>query len=131
MEWHGDGTCRLRSSGRVVYRDGRVHARIVGSASVLQSVVADLPPSVDVEIHAVGEYDASRESPVSTLSDRQREAILAALELGYYDQPRNATHEGVSERLDCAPNTASEHLQKGEAKLLKTALRSGLDAVSE
>ncbi|WP_458209089.1 helix-turn-helix domain-containing protein [Haladaptatus sp. NG-SE-30] len=108
----------------VVYRDGQVHARIVGTASELQSMVAELPPSIDVEIHAVGEYDVDRESPSSKLSERQREAVLTALELGYYDQPRKATHEDVGERLGCAPNTASEHLQKGEAKLLKTVLRS-------
>ncbi len=71
-------------------------------------MVADLPPSVDVDIHAVGESDVGRESPVSTLSERQREAVLAALELGYYDHPRRATHEDVAERLGSAPNTSKK-----------------------
>lgn len=57
-------------------------------------------------------------NPATTLSERQREALRAALELGYYDTPREATHADVAAELDCAPNTASEHLQKGEAKLV-------------
>jgi predicted DNA binding protein len=46
--------------------------------------------------------------------------------LGYYETPREATHEDVAAELECAPNTATEHLQKGEAKLVA----SGLDAFS-
>lgn len=112
----------------VVYRDGQVHARIVGDSSALQSMVADLPASIDVDVHSIGEYDTSRASPASRLSDRQREAVLTAFELGYYDHPRGATHADVAEEMGCAPNTASEHLQKAEAKLLEAVLESELDA---
>lgn len=114
----------------VVYRDWRVHASIIGDSSALQSLVADLPPGIDVQIHSIGEYDTSRQSPATRLSDRQREAVLTAFELGYYDHPRGATHSDVAERMDCAPNTASEHLQKAEAKLLEAALEPELRARS-
>jgi predicted DNA binding protein len=56
------------------------------------------------------------------LSDRQREALEVAVELGYYDTPREATHTDIAAELDCAPNTASDHLQKGEAKLVRAGL---------
>lgn len=105
----------------IVYRDGQVHARIVGSAAVLQTVFDDLPSEMDVEVVTVGDFDRQREAPLSTLSDRQREALLVAFDLGYYEQPRRSTHEDVAARLDCAPNTASEHLQKAEAKLVRAA----------
>lgn len=105
----------------IVYRDGQVHARIVGSAAVLQTVFDDLPSEMDVEVVTVGDFDRHREVPLSTLSDRQREALLVAFDLGYYEQPRRSTHEDVAARLDCAPNTASEHLQKAEAKLVRAA----------
>ncbi|MFC6975764.1 helix-turn-helix domain-containing protein [Halomicroarcula sp. GCM10025709] len=52
------------------------------------------------------------------LSDRQREAVEAALSLGYYDIPRTATHEAVADALDCAPSTAAEHLRKAESRVL-------------
>ncbi|KZN26472.1 DNA-binding protein [Haladaptatus sp. R4] len=108
----------------LLYRDGRVHARIVGSAAVLQRAVDEFPAEIALEISAIGEFDRSRETPLSGLSDRQREALLAAFDLGYYEQPRRATHEDVAARLDCAPNTASEHLQKAEIKLVTAVLQS-------
>lgn len=56
------------------------------------------------------------------LSERQREAVTVAMELGYYEQPREATHEEIAAELGCAPNTASEHLQKAEAKLVEAGI---------
>ncbi|MFB6270785.1 MAG: helix-turn-helix domain-containing protein, partial [Halobacterium sp.] len=53
----------------------------------------------------------------------QREAVEAALELGYYDDPRAATQADVADRLDCAASTAGDHLRKAEAKLV----RAGMD----
>ncbi|MFB6352880.1 MAG: helix-turn-helix domain-containing protein [Halobacteriales archaeon] len=106
----------------VVYRDGTVRATLVGESAVLQSALDAFPPAVTVAVTEVGEFgtDGAR----TLLSDRQREAVEAGLELGYYDVPRGATHRDVAERLGCAPSTASEHLQKAEAKLV----RAGMDA---
>ncbi|WP_255152618.1 helix-turn-helix domain-containing protein [Halorarius halobius] len=53
---------------------------------------------------------------------RQREALQVAVALGYYDTPREATHADIAEELGCAPNTASDHLQNGEAKLVRAEL---------
>ncbi len=53
---------------------------------------------------------------------RQRAAVRAAVDLGYYDQPRRATHGDVAERLGCAASTASEYLRKAEAKLVRAAM---------
>lgn len=107
----------------VVYRNGQVHARIVGGSSTLQKAVDEIPSEVDIEIVSVGDFDRSRDTPVSKLSDRQREAVFAALDLGYYDRPRRSTHEDIADRLGCEPNTASEHLQKAESKILNEVLQ--------
>ena len=110
----------------LVYRDGGVDARLVGDAPVLQTVVDRLPDTVETEIRRIGGEGAMPLSaaPEQSLSRRQREALEAALALGYYDRPRQATHEDVAERLGCAPSTASEHLQKAEAKLVRAVLSS-------
>ncbi|MFC6874642.1 helix-turn-helix domain-containing protein [Halobellus marinus] len=67
-------------------------------------------------------YRSADVNPATTLSDRQQEALQTAVELGYYDTPREDTHADVADELGCAPNTASEHLQKGEAKLVRGRL---------
>lgn len=105
----------------VVYRDGSASIELVGSDATLQAAVERLPSTVRVDIEWIGEF-TDGESPGSILSDRQREAVLAGLELGYYETPRRATHEDVAERLGCAPSTASEHLNRAESKLVKATL---------
>jgi hypothetical protein len=51
-------------------------------------------------------------------ADRQREAITAASEVGYYDVPRTGSVAEVADRLGCAKSTASNHLRKAEARLV-------------
>jgi predicted DNA binding protein len=106
----------------LVYRDGRIHGHIVGAPATLQSTIDSLPESVSVQIDAIQQFPSADVNPATTLSDRQQEALEVALELGYYDTPREATHTDIAAELDCAPNTASDHLQKGEAKLVRAGL---------
>ncbi len=108
----------------VVYRDGRAQGRLVGEDDILQTVVDRLPERVETDIREIGPTGSVplTEARASSLSERQHEAVQAALDLGYYDHPRRATHEDIAERLGCAPSTASEHLQKAEATLVRAAL---------
>lgn len=106
----------------VVYRDGSVQAELVGPTNVLQAAIDDLPGGIRPNITQVGEYNTDRESFASSLSDRQREAVETGLSLGYYEIPRQATHEDIAAHMGCASNTASEHLQKAEAKLIAAVM---------
>lgn len=103
----------------IVYRDGAGHVELVGTDAALQGVVAGLPPFVEVSVEEVGPFDDAPDSVLATLSERQREALLAAVDLGYYHSPRRATHADVAAALSCAESTASEHLQKAESKLVR------------
>ena len=106
----------------VRYRDGSADVRIVGPPAALQTILEAVPAPVSLAIQEVGEFDTRRETPISALSDRQREALLAAADLGYYDHPRRATHADIADRLDCAPNTVCDHLQKAEKTVMAAVL---------
>ncbi|MCU4717326.1 helix-turn-helix domain-containing protein [Halapricum hydrolyticum] len=106
----------------VVYRDGSVTARLVGESEVLQSVLRSMPSIVEIDVRAIGEHAGGRTDPLAALSERQREVLEVALEMGYFQQPRRVTHADVAERLGCASSTVSEHLQKAQAKLVRAAV---------
>jgi predicted DNA binding protein len=108
----------------LVYRDGQITGHIVGDPDILQTTIDRTPAAVSVQIDEIRQFHGTRAEPTSALSERQREALEAALEFGYRDTSRDATHEDIADELGCAPNTASQHLQKGEAKLV----RAGPDA---
>ena len=61
----------------------------------------------------LGQYD---------LTMAQRDALVKALELGYFGVPRQAKLEDVAEELDLSPNAVSERIRRGEANLFRSAL---------
>lgn len=63
-------------------------------------------------------WPALRES----LTPRQREAIEAASEAGYYEWPRETTAEALADDMDVTPPTFSEHLRCAEQKLVQLLL---------
>lgn len=104
---------------------GETRLGFVGSAGDVQGVLDDIPAEVDVRVETVGEYDRGLSPSAGVLTDRQREAIAAAADVGYYEVPREGTVEDVAAELDCAPSTASDHLRKAEARLVGQALDTG------
>jgi predicted DNA binding protein len=106
----------------IVYRAGDMHFRVVGDPAALQNALDEAPDGVDVRVEEIGPFHGGPERPATGLSERQRDAVAVALELGYYDRPRTATHDDVADELGCAPPTASEHLQKAESKILQAVM---------
>lgn len=102
--------------------DGSYTFALVGRDADLQAAIDDVPAGVRVEVDAVGGSRVAPDSVVGRLSDRQRDALEAAADLGYYASPRAATTAAVAGRLDCAPLTAAEHLRKAEATLVRALL---------
>ena len=102
--------------------DGGVSYSVFGPSSAIQSALEEIPEPITVSVTEIGSLAAVPGALETTLSDRQREAIQAAVELGYYDIPRTATQEDIASAIGCAPPTAAEHLQKAESKLLRSVV---------
>lgn len=98
--------------------DGSVRVSIIGADEVVQRAIDDVPDGVRLELEQLSDYDPELRELSSLLTPRQREILDAAVELGYYEVPRSATHEDVAERLDLSTTTVGEHLRKIESRLL-------------
>lgn len=101
--------------------DGSMEVTLVGPEEALQQRFEQSEPDptgYEFEIIETGPYHPDLDDVYVSLTERQREVLDAALELGYYDSPRRATHEDVAAAVDAAPSTVSEHLQKIEARVL-------------
>lgn len=59
------------------------------------------------------------------VTDRQTEALLVALEEGYFDVPRSTTLSAVADELGISDQALSARLRRGQANLLRTTLREG------
>ncbi len=52
-----------------------------------------------------------------TLPQEQRQALVAAVESGYYETPRQTTLDELADKLDCPRSTLSYRLRRAEATL--------------
>jgi len=98
--------------------DGPVTFSVFGPGDQIQAAIESVPDPVAVTVEEITGLQAIPHTVPSALSDRQREAVEAALAVGYYDVPRRGSQADVAERLGCASSTAAEHLRKAESKVL-------------
>jgi predicted DNA binding protein len=101
--------------------DGTVTITLVGPSGTIQDAL-DAAPEAVVDVREVGSYHARRIGGRSDLTDRQTEAVGAAVELGYYEDPRAASVADVGEAIGCAPGTAAEHLRRAERTVMAGAV---------
>ncbi len=106
----------------VCHDDGSSTFTLVGTEADIQAAIDGVPPGVDVTVERIGGERVTPDSAVGQLSARQREAVEAAIAVGYYAVPREGTVEDVAAELDCATATAAEHLRKAEATVFRALL---------
>ncbi|GAB3322653.1 bacterio-opsin activator [Haloplanus rallus] len=108
--------------------DGTTRVTLVGTPADIDAAVEALPAGMRATVESVGPYRRRAGPSGPRLTDRQREAVAAAVDCGYYDSPREGTVADVAAALDVAPGTAAEHLRKAEATLMRRAVGGATDA---
>lgn len=104
------------------YTNGQVKMTLIGTHDDLKRAVEEIPDGIKTDVKRISEYNQRAESIASLLSGRQYEAVMAGIETGYYNVPREATKDDIAEKLGCSPSTASEHLRKAETRIILSLL---------
>lgn len=91
---------------------------LVGSQETISNTIreyesADVSPALE----KLGSYEGP-EQPLDDLTDRQREVLRTAYDMGYYEVPREVTTDDVAADLNVDSSTVTEHLQRAERNLL-------------
>ena len=113
----------------VLYTGGWEWYRVVAfSERDLRNLFKDLDKDCNVEImskRAISDESVRETFPVSTatllgkLTSRQLQALVLALDNGYYNIPRTATAGEIAQRLRVPRTSFVDHLRKGENKVLQ------------
>lgn len=75
--------------------------------------------------------DATTEGSDPVLTADQREAILCALEMGYFEEPRGATLEEVAAALGISQPAAGGRLRRAIRRLVVATVAGGEDAATD
>ncbi|WP_115863854.1 helix-turn-helix domain-containing protein [Halorussus litoreus] len=105
--------------------DGSMRITYLGDEADFQELYdkAVEATSLGLEVVETGEYDPDVDAFMRCLTSRQQEVLQAAVEVGYYREPRSATHEDVAEAVGIAPTTAGTHLRKIESRVFGALVR--------
>lgn len=104
------------------FTDDGVVVTVTGHADALQAAFAEATEQIDLDVQWSGTYEPDAATPFSLLTDRQRQALRAAYDLGFYENPRQTNYEEIGNALQCAPSTANELLRRAEATLVAAVI---------
>lgn len=82
---------------------------------------------IEIDLLRVNEYDSLGNADAG-VTDSQREALLAAFETGYFEEPRDATLGELAAELDISQPAASGLLRRGIKRLVISSLVDDTDA---
>ncbi|MDG5777358.1 helix-turn-helix domain-containing protein [Haloarculaceae archaeon H-GB2-1] len=108
-----------------IQEDGSGIVTLVGDDGAFGDALPDLPDSISVEVLEIGERHAGMDDLFACLTARQQEILDAAVRLGYYQNPREATHADVAAEVEVSPSTVGEHLRKIESRVFSQFLGDG------
>lgn len=70
--------------------------------------------------------DAGADAGGTSLTRPQREALVTALEMGYFDLPRRASQQDVAAALDVSASAVSQRLRRAVAELIDSTIADGV-----
>lgn len=106
--------------------DDELQITVVGDADTIQAVYTSVPETAQVVVGSTGEYRPSNDRLFAELTERQQEVLAAAIEMGYYEDPRRTTYGEIAQRVGCTETTVGEHLRKVENQVLRAVTPNGI-----
>lgn len=102
--------------------DEEFRVRLLGDGREIRDALSHVPDEIELTIDRTGDYRPEREDVVSRLTKREREVLEAAVDLGYYRNPRGTNYAELAAELECSTGTVGEHLRNAEAKVMTELL---------
>ena len=109
-------------------QDGSLRISIsVLDRTLLGEIVTTLRESeANVDVRRISRMDENETIELDTteITDKQREAVELAVELGYYDRPRDADLQELATRLGISKSAVSQRLNAVESTLVRSLVSS-------
>jgi hypothetical protein len=109
-------------------RDGKLKISFLGSSRQVGDFLEKIgAKGIHYKVIMLSDASFSPDSPLNQLTEKQREVLITAYKLGYYDIPRRINSDQLAEKLGIVNSTLVEHLRKAERRLLAHVLEQRND----
>jgi hypothetical protein len=99
--------------------DDKIKISFLGSKQQVKQFLEKIESrGIRYKVVLLTDADFSLDSPLSQLTEKQRQVLISAYNHGYYDIPRKITSERLAKKLNIVNSTLVEHLRKAERRLL-------------
>lgn len=99
--------------------DGKVKFSFLGNEQQIKDFMGGLVATgIRYRVVRLTDANFSPISPLNMLTEKQREVLITAHKLGYYDIPRRITSKELAKKLGLVDSTVVEHLRKAEQRLI-------------
>jgi hypothetical protein len=106
----------------VSLRGGKVRVTFLGDDNQVKEAIELAKKIGNFKVVSLMDAKFLHSSPIGRLTGKQRDAIILAFELGYFDTPRKISSEQLATKLGLASSTLAVHLRRAERRLLAEML---------
>jgi hypothetical protein len=100
--------------------DGKVKFSYLGSEQQIKAFLEGIDSvGVHYKILLLSDLNFSPISPLNQLTEKQRDVLITAYRMGYYDVPRRGSSQDIAKKLGLVDSTVVEHLRKAEQRLIR------------
>ncbi len=103
--------------------EGKIKFALIGDQKQVREIIAGVEKrGLDYRVISLTDADFSPNSPLNRLTQKQRDILISAFKLGYYDVPRKINSNVLANHFGLRSATVVEHLRKAEKRLISAIL---------
>jgi hypothetical protein len=100
--------------------DGKIRFSYLGSEAQIKAFLEGIDSAgVHYKILLMSDLNFSPISPLNQLTEKQRDVLITAYRMGYYNVPRRGSSQDIAKKLGLVDATVVEHLRKAEQRLIR------------
>jgi hypothetical protein len=105
--------------------DGKIKFSYLGSEQQIKAFLEGIDSvGVKYKILLLSDLNFSPISPLNHLTEKQRDVLIMAYRMGYYEVPRTTSSKEIAKKLGLVDATVVEHLRKAEQRLIRQIIES-------
>lgn len=105
--------------------DEKVKFSYLGSEQQIKAFLEGIDSvGVHYKILLLSDLNFSPISPLNQLTEKQRDVLITAYRMGFYDVPRTTSSQEIAKKLGLVDATVVEHLRKAEQRLIRHIIES-------